>query len=227
MIALLPPAAASEVRRALHAKLNAPPAAAELRVRELGFLMRLLEERPQYPERLPSMSRKLYDARRTQNPTAAPPSARLQERYGSWIRACYAAWGLLEDGRSWGPGEPWSKPTRHPRNYQLDEAIASVRHCADALGHIPSSSEYHEWILNRRRRARQMGQSTRPFVHYSSVMRLLAPDRFGGNGWRLVISRVLHNEKGEVRCNSHRYRSSECSQSSARLHGETSRERSV
>lgn len=193
MIALLPPEAAAEVLRALYAKLNAPPTAAELRVKDLGFLARLLDEQPQHPDRLPHVSRKLYDARRAADPGPVPGSARLQERFGSWPRACHAAWGLLNDGRSWGPGEPWARPARHPKNYQPEEAAASVRKCAKEIGRIPSSQEYHTWVINHRRRARDSGQSTRPFVHYSSVMRLLAADRSRGNGWRLVIARVLYN----------------------------------
>jgi hypothetical protein len=59
------------------------------------------------------------------------------------------------------------------------------------LGRIPSSSDYHRWCLNSRRRARETGQSTRPYVHYASVLRRLAPDRSAGNGWRLVIQRAL------------------------------------
>lgn len=191
MTALLPPEAAAELGRALHAKLNAPPTAAERRVKGLGFLARLLAERPQYPEHLPYIPRNLYDLRRTANPSPVPSSARLQEHFGSWARACHAAWGLLEDGRSWGQGEPWARPPRHRKNYEAHEAEASVRMCTTALGRIPSSSEYHEWVINRRSRARDRGESTWPFVHHASVLRLLAPDRVKGNGWRLVISRIF------------------------------------
>jgi hypothetical protein len=193
MTALLPAEAALELGRALHAKLNAPPTAAERRVKGLGFLARVLDERVQYPERLPYVPRDLYELRRTNNPSLAPPSARLQERFGSWARACHAAWGLLEDGRSWGPGEPWGRPPRHAKNYEASEAEASVRRCSDALGRVPSSSEYHGWVINRRTRARDRGESTRPFVHYASVLRLLARDRSGGNGWRLVVARVFED----------------------------------
>ena len=191
MMALLPREAVAELGRALHAKLNAPPTPAERRVNGLGFLARVLDERLQHPEQLPYVPRGLYDLRRAGNPSPAPPSARLQEKFGSWARACHAACGLLEDGRSWGPGEPWAKPARNPNKYKPTEAEASVRKCTEALGRIPSSYEYHEWVINRRSRARDRGASTRPFVLHASVLRLLAPDRSRGDGWRLVIARVF------------------------------------
>jgi hypothetical protein len=191
MIRRLPPEAVRAVGRALHAKLNAPPTPAERRVKMLAFLARLLEERPQYPECLPYVARREYDARRAEDPSLGPPSARLQEQFGSWARACHAGRGLLEDGRSWGPGEPWPRPPRHPQNYKREEAIASVQRCAQALGHTPSSSEYHHWVINRRARARKVGASVRPYAPYASVMRLLAPDRAHGNGWRLALARVF------------------------------------
>jgi hypothetical protein len=189
MIERLPQDARAEIGRALHAKLNAPPTAAERRVKDLRFLAQLLDERPQHPEGLPYIPRTLYDERRGLDPSAAPPSARLQERFGSWQRACHAAWGLLEDGRSWGPGQAWPRVPRRGKNYELGEAIRSVQACAEALGHIPASSEYHAWVVNRRAHARQRGETSR-LVHYATVLRLLAPDRTGGNGWRLAISRV-------------------------------------
>ena len=191
MLAVLDDDARETLARALHQHVHAPPSAAKRRVAELGFLARLLNEQPQPPDRLPYVSRKLYDQRRESGAPDAPLSARLQERFGSWQRACHAAWGLLSDGRSWGPGEPWSRPPRHPKNYTVDEVVASVRACAEAVGHIPSSGEFHWWVINRRARARQRGESTRPFAPYASVMRLVAPDRRGGNGWRLVVKRVF------------------------------------
>jgi hypothetical protein len=180
-----------ELGRALHERLNAPPTAATRRVKALGPLTKLLEEVPQFPGDLPYVPRNLYDERRAAQPSAGPPSARLQEQFGSWTRACHAAWGLRDDGRSWGPGEPWARPPRRPKNYSAEEATASVRACAAAIGRIPTSQDYHVWVMNSRRRARSSGQDTRPLVHYSSVMRLLAPDRMRGNGWQLVLSRVF------------------------------------
>jgi hypothetical protein len=191
IVALLPKEVVAEVAHALHAKLNVPPTAAERRVKMLGLLARLLGERPQHPECLPYLPRKEYDARRAENPSLGPPSARLQKQFGSWARACHAAWGLLGDGRSWGPGQPWPRPPRHPNNYTAAEAEASVRRCYEALRHVPSSYEYHHWVINRRARARKVGASVRPYAPYASVMRLLAPDRAHGNGWRLALARVF------------------------------------
>lgn len=195
MIGALPLRAVGELGRALHAKRNVPPTPAERRLKMLRPLARLLEERPQYPEYLPYIPRKEYDARRGEDPSLGPPSARLHERFGSWARACHAAWGLLDDGRSWGPGQPWPRPPRDPRNYAVTEAETSVRSCKEALGHVPSSDEYHHWVINRRARARAAGTSTRPYVPYHSLMRLLAADRAHGNGWRLVVQRVLTNSQ--------------------------------
>jgi hypothetical protein len=196
MLQVLTPDAREAIARALQAKLNAPPTAAERRVRELSFLTELMDEQPQNPDRPAYIPRKLYDRRLAQIPNEAVTSARLQDRYGSWARACHAAWGLLHDGRSWGRAQPWPRPPRCAKNYDRDEAIASVRAAAGAIGHLPSSSEYHAWVLNRRARARACGASTRPYVHYASLMRLLAPDRSGGNGWRLVLRRVLDDTNG-------------------------------
>src|SRR4051794_10955654 len=120
MIAQLPAEAVEEVGRALHAKLNAPPTARERRGEELFFLMKVLETRAQRPERLPYVPRKEYDARRRAEAADVPPSARLQEKYGTWQRACYAAWGLLADGRSFGEAQPWARKPRRRARYTAD-----------------------------------------------------------------------------------------------------------
>jgi hypothetical protein len=193
MVKVLPPAATGELGQALHAKLNAPPTAAERRVNMLRLLAQMLDEQPQHPGNLPYIARQIYDQRRSQNPSLGPTSARLQREFGSWARACYAAWGLLDDGRHWGEGEPWARPPRQGKGFTATEAITSIRTCAKTLGRVPSSYEYHTWVINRRARARRLGQSTRPFVLHQSVLRLLAPDRRGGNGWRLVVERVFRD----------------------------------
>ena len=191
MIKRLPEDAIAEVRRSLHAKLNAPPTAAERRVEELSFLRRLLEEQPQAPDRLPYVARKVYDHRRTSEAADAPLSGRLQRKFGSWRRVCHAAWGLREDGRWIGDAQPWPRPARRRKNYSVEEARASVRRCRESIGHIPSSSEYHEWVGVRRARARAAGQDVSPYVLVSTVNRLLALDRTNRNGWRLVKERVF------------------------------------
>src|SRR4051812_709019 len=97
MLNRLNPASKQEFTRRLHARVHAPKAAAERRLADLGYLAGLLDERPQPPERLPYIERKIYDQRRPLEAPEAPLTARLTERYGSWERACYAAWGLLDD----------------------------------------------------------------------------------------------------------------------------------
>lgn len=194
MIERLPAGAIDEVRRALRAKLNTPPTAAERRINELRFLAQLLDEQPQPPGRAPYVARKLYDKRRAAEGSEPPPSGRLQRRFGSWARACQAAWGLLEDGRWIGDAQPWPRPARRRKNYSVEEARASVRQCRERVGHIPSSSEYHEWIGTRRARARAEGHDISQFVLVSTVYRLLAPDRANRNGWRLVTERVFGDQ---------------------------------
>lgn len=188
----LPIEAVEELGRALHARLNAPPTAAERRVKELRFLARLLDEQPQPLERLPYVLRAHYDERRAADAPEAPSSARLQKRFGSWPRACHAAWGLRDDGRWFGEGQPWPRPTRRPKHFTVEEAKASVRQCATSIGRVPSSHQYHQWIITRRARARAAGESS-PLVHVSTVYRLLAPDRENRNGWKLVRQRVFHD----------------------------------
>jgi hypothetical protein len=178
-----------EIGRALHAKLNAPPTPAERRIAELRYLTALLEEVPQYPGRPPYVPRTVYDQRRTEGVRHAPPSARLTERYGSWPRACRAAWGLLQDGRYWGDDQPWPH-VGGGTVYTHDEVAAGVRECADVIGRIPSSWEYHTWGINRRARARARGEPCR-IATYITVLRVLAPDRSNRNGWGLVVACVF------------------------------------
>jgi hypothetical protein len=185
MIDLLSPQAREELGLVLHARLHRPKTAATRRVEELGLLARLLDEYPQPPGHLPYVERKLYDERRLRERPGAPTSARLQRKFRTWRRACDAAWGLREDGRSRGSGMAWTRLRRHPQNYRVEEAIASVRASAEVFGRIPSSWEYHQWIINRRRRARDSGQTTHPFVPYKRVLGLVASDRSGRDGWQL------------------------------------------
>jgi hypothetical protein len=182
-----------EIGRALHARLNVPPTAADRRVAELRYLTSLLEERPQYPERLPYVPRTVYDGRRASEARAAPPSARLTERYGSWPRACRAAWGLLEDGRFFGDTFPWPQQ-RRGATYSRDEAAAALHECATQLSRIPSSHDYNIWTINRRARARASGEPVR-IPCTGTVLRLFAADRSNRNGWRLVLARVFSHSQ--------------------------------
>jgi hypothetical protein len=191
MIAELPQAAVIEIARALHARLHPGPTAANRRVKELGFLGQLLNEVPQPPDRLPHISRQLYDSRREASGFKGPASTGLTERYGSWSVACRAAWGLLEDGRTIG-ANPWPRP-RRSSSYRRDEAESSVLRCAAAIGRTPSSADYHQWIIARRSRARGRGDSVRGFVPISSVYRLLAREVPRGNRWVAIRERVFGN----------------------------------
>lgn len=189
MIGCLSPPARKELARVLHAKLNRPVSPAERRVRELGLLARVLDEVPQPPERLPYVERKLYDARREETGRAALSSSTLADRFGSWKQACRAAWGLLRDGRSVGDRDPWARPPRGAP-YTIEEARATLHECARALGRVPTSHEFHMWVMERRSRARQTGEAAR-VAHLSSVYRLIAPDRSDRNGWQLIVRRVF------------------------------------
>jgi hypothetical protein len=182
---------------ALHQHLFAPPPAAELRVRELGLLARLLDEEPQDPERLPYVERRRYDERRARDQSEAPASARLVERFGTWQRACRSAWGLLPDGRSSMGGSPYPRRHAHrrrPAKYTEAEAIASVRLCRDTLGRWPSSGDYHTWSLAQRRRAFVNGREVR-IARMSIVLRLLASsDAPPGANWASARARALGPE---------------------------------
>jgi hypothetical protein len=193
MLDRLDSTARQEFAQRLHQRVHAPEAAAERRLADLGFLTRLLDEQPQRPDRLAYIERKTYEQRRPLEAPNAPLSARLVERYGSWHRACFAAWGLLNDGRNrFGTRRPpGTLPGRHrPPAYTADECFSSVRACAAALGKIPSSFEYHLWKIERTRRAKQLGQHVR-LPHYRAVIRELAPDRPRRGGWTAVVAIVF------------------------------------
>lgn len=177
MVEVLDPGSREALARALHQHVHAPRSPVERRLAELGPLARLLDEQPQPPERLPYIQRKAYDQRRAQR-GAGPSSEWLTDRYGSWQRACWAAWTLLRDGRKplGGPPYPRHHPNgKRPVTYTADECIVSVQACAAALGHPPSSSEYHRWSIERKRQAREAGQELR-IARMSIVLRALAPE---------------------------------------------------
>ena len=178
--------------RAVHQHLNAPEAASKRRWRELGFLATLLDKVPQPPDALPHIERQVYERRRATEAPEAPRGAWLCERYGSWKRACYAAWGVLRDGsRRSGTYEPrLPMATAASARIRQTNAFVAVRECAEALGHIPSSWEYHRWSLARRRRAKEIGTPLR-LPYYKAVLRELAPDAPHREGWSTVSGRVF------------------------------------
>lgn len=169
--------------RRLHDRLYAPATAAEHRVAELGFLSLLLNEKPQPPERLPIVERKDYEARRKTDAPNAPRAALLVNRYGSWRHACWAAWGLLADGRSSMGAWPW--PRGAAGNYTPDGCIDAVRECAEALGRIPTSSDYQQWARTRRRTARLRGSGGAP-PSFNVVVQALASDEPDRHRWERV-----------------------------------------
>lgn len=191
MIKVLPESATDELRRALYDLLHPAPTAVDWRLAHLSFLTSVLNEQPQWTERAPYVARHLYDERRLKARPAAPSSGQLQRLFGTWAAACMAAWGLMDDGRSWGARDPWPKPRRHRQNYEVHEAVKSVARAAAVIGRVPSSIEYHEWAIVRRRLARDSGQDPRPYVPYNAVLRLVAPDRGKGEGWQLVRRRIF------------------------------------
>lgn len=195
MIAYLSAEQRRKLARSLHQQVNAPPEAAARRIRELSFLGQLLNRVSQLPETLPYIARREYSERRMAEAPDAPSAAVLVKRYGSWRRACCAAWGLLPDGRkAMGsmaalqciPGRP------RPRRYSIDECVWSVRACAASIGRIPSSRDYHNWQASVRRRARDQGQAVR-IATTTVVLDRPAPNRVRGSGWQIVVSKVFGN----------------------------------
>lgn len=151
----------AELERALSLQLTGPQTAAERRVAQLGTLTRLLRERdPDWQGNRPPLTREEYDERRVEIDPMAPAAETLAARYGSWLKACRAAHGLLEDGRYTGSSQPWAQPLRgraRLRPYTLEEVHAALRRCALELGRVPSSGDYHWWTREKKRLLRQRG----------------------------------------------------------------------
>ena len=195
MLDVLEPDGREALARALHAQVHAPATAAERRWAELGLLARLLDEHPQKAA-VPYVKRQVYD--RAAEAAEAPPSERLVERFGSWRRVCWAAWGLLSDGRSAMGGLPYqlNRPDRRGyRPYTVEEALASVCACSEALRRLPSSSAYHKWAREKKQQARASGQESR-VVRMSIVLRLLAPaDAPPREKWLMARARALEGHR--------------------------------
>lgn len=189
MLFLLPLEQKELLARRLHDQLYRPATAREHRLAELGYLAWLLDETPQPPDRLPLIERRSYEARRFRDCPTAPRAAALVHRYGSWSRACWAAWGLLPDGRNaWG-GQPWWS-NRPANSYGAEDCVRAVKACALSLDRLPTSTDYQTWARARRRASRNRGrQNEEPSINV--VLRILAPRRRERNGWRMVLSRVF------------------------------------
>jgi len=171
-----------EVARAMRLTLFPTPTPAERRVAELGFLATLLNARTPEPgwsfSRVP---RQTYDALR---PTTAPRSARLVERYGSWIAACYHASGLQPDGTWTSPHQPWQKISTGARRYELWELLAALQECRRETGRRPSSRLYIRWSAEKRKQARRAGRHGRIPCH--TVIYAFFPG--GKGGWNAALT---------------------------------------
>ncbi len=194
----LNPEAISELERALSLKLTGSPSAAERRVRELGALAALLSRQPVVPgdpDDIPAVQIDEYERFCAEHAPDAPDHRRLVERYGSWLKACRAAYELLPDGRSRGPGHPWPSPTRGKRRvraYTKGELHAAIRRCGVELGRAPSSGDFHRWTREKKRLARLAGvqPAAWPDEHprFSSISVLYRFYPHGENRWRLALA---------------------------------------
>ena len=213
MISGLAPAAREQLARALHGELHPPEAAGDRRLRELLPLARLLDEQagrdgitPAYGgpgARKPSLThagtfpvvaQTDYDRQR---PTDAPSGAALAKRFGGWVLACRAVFGLQADGRYRGVGKPWANGTRgKPRKtaFTRDEALHAIRACALAYGRRPTSVLYIDWSGRRRHHARISAAPDPRLPAYPHYHR-----RYGG--WRraLELAAISDLELAEAR----------------------------
>lgn len=199
MLRQSPAATRREVHRLLAAELAAPPTAAQLRVAELGYLSSLIASDLDDGFEFAECERTYYDEVR---PTAVPSSRHLVDCYGSWSRACRAAYGVQLDGTSTGPGKPW--PTMscgEPKgaDYTRDEAIAAINLCAKelrcaGLAGVPTSWQYDEWVRRRKLKAKKRGggggRTLRlPYAH--NIYRLFPSTGRRGRGqsrWQAIVA---------------------------------------
>ena len=199
-----PAAGLVELERVIAYRLHREITPAQRRVAELGLLARLLEsplarEIPHHPVATIQIDRKVYDDHR---PPGAPTSETLVERYGGakkggWWWALRAAQGLLEDGRSRGPGKPWADGRRGrpaPPPTTPEHAIHSIRACALALGRRPSSSVYDEWVTTRMRRHGSVAPGIGRLCSFDTVCR-----HFGTWKAALEATNLTEEELAEAR----------------------------
>jgi hypothetical protein len=148
-------------------------------------MLNVLAPRPGWS--YPTIKQAEYDSRRPRHAMTGPM---LAQKYGSWKRACKAAYGLRPDGRTRGRSHhawPTSAPRGEPRvrQYTREEAIRAVRACALELACRPSSSTYVRWSAAKQRLARVNSMSARvPSI--GAVYRHF-PGR-GRDRWRGVIN---------------------------------------
>lgn len=213
MAAALSPDARAELARVLQLQLGQAPALSEQRVADYGALAAMLDEqaarqglaapRGRGPApataaggeepateagrwvlaRFPVIDRATYDARR---PAGAMSSRRIVERFGgSWRRACRAVWGLRQDGRYGGHGQPWQSGVKGaPRvRYSDDECLDAVRACAQHFNRVPTTSLYIRWTRLQKARARQTGAAAPRLPDYNSLHKRLG-------GWPEILAKA-------------------------------------
>lgn len=183
-----------EIQKLLAAELQPPPTAAEQRLAQLSFLSSLINGPIPAGLEFGECKREEYDKLR---PLTAPSSRHLVETYGSWPRACRAAYGLQEDGSTTGPGRPWPGARRgepRPDQYTREEVIAAVRRCAAELSaagitSAPTSWQYDEWVRRHKMEAERRSQTVR--LPSAAVVYRLFPTRCTGlSRWQVVLRSV-------------------------------------
>lgn len=180
-----------EIHRLLAAELQPPPTAAQRRLAELSFLSSLLDGPLVDGSEFRHCERLEYDRLR---PPGAPSSRHLVETYGSWPRACRAAYGLQQDGTTTGPGRPWPGALRgepRPERFTRQEAIAAVQRCARELcaagiTNAPTSWQYDEWVRRHKLEAERRNQAVR-LPSAAIVYRLFPTRRAGLSRWQVVL----------------------------------------
>jgi hypothetical protein len=195
MIAVTPREALTDVGIALHSRLYAPLTAKERRVADFGLLAVILDEELQLPDRLPRIKQETYEQERDRRGQAAPSSETLVRRYGSWKRACFAAWTVRIDGsRAAGWYGEFLAPVNHStKAFTTDECVQAIHACASAIRRSPSSHDYLRWRGNLLRRARTSGADVRiPSV--SRILKLLAPERGERDGWQLALAAAKRSQ---------------------------------
>ena len=220
MIDALPGRDRQQISQALHAQLNPGPSAVEQRVRELLPLAAMLDEQGQQDgialpvtrgratwrpteageaksiavERFPVVEQLLYDQRR---PAGAPSGEQLARRFGTWVLACRAVWGLQADGRYSGLGRPWATGTRGKKRtarYTRAEALAAIRKCALAYGRRPTSNLYITWSAGRRAHARACASPPPRLPAYKHYH-----ETYGGWPQALALAAISDSELAQAR----------------------------
>ena len=212
-----------QLSHALHAQLNPRATASQQRVGELLPLAAMLDElaasdgiapavgggkatwRPTPAgatgatgalavDQFPVVEQVRYDQLR---PAGAPSGEELARRFGTWVLACRAIWGLRADGRYSGLSKPWTNGTRgkkrQPR-YSRDEAVAAIRECALAYGRRPTSGLYIDWSARRRAHARAGGTPPPRLPAYKHYH-----DTYGGWPRALALAGISDTELADAR----------------------------